>query len=75
MHFCNLIFQQIYTVLDLVIILSGWNQISYIISDSTIKQIMFYTMLFILIASVIIQYRAYSCFKEKYQIQYHGGVP
>lgn len=73
MHFCNLIFQQVYTALDLIIVLSSWNRIQLMIADSPLKQIMFYTMVVILIVAVFIQYKAYACFKEKYQIQHHGG--
>lgn len=71
MFFCTLIFQLIYTAIDLLILWASWSGLQQKAGGSFFFQFVLWSMVIVLTLSMYYSYRAYSLFKKEYYIQ-HG---
>lgn len=68
MFFCTLIFQLIYTAIDLLILWASWSGLQQRAGGSFFFQFILWSMVIVLTLAMYYSYRAYSLFKKEYNI-------
>jgi hypothetical protein len=71
MFYCTLIFQLIYTAIDLLMLWARWGMMNT--GGMLFWELVLYSMLGFLIWAFYASYRAYSLFKKEYDQIYGGG--